>query len=174
MNICNCKKKIEKSGVNDESLCYTICDLLCNLKCKYQWIMFSLSLLITLCTFFFSNLSNCQLNQLTDVFLSVFPSTLGLSIAAYSIVIGFQSDKLKKLLINNSNKVKPFHVLCASMIFNGLLQTFTIFFSIAYQLCDIPVLFYMSFFLGCYSLAQILDLLLQLLGLRTFVANSDN
>lgn len=173
MKICNCKEKHKKTGVQDESLCYAICDLFCHLKCKAQWFMAILSLLITLCVSFFSDLSYCQLNKITDICLSVFSSTLGLSIATYAIVIGFQSDTLKKLLITDKKEVKLFHIICASMIFNGLLQTFTIMDSFAYQLCNKPTLFYILIFLGSYSIIQILDILLQLLALRTFVANSE-
>jgi hypothetical protein len=169
MKIYNYKEKFEKTGVQDESFYYTICDLFCHLKCKDQWLMAILSSLITLCVFFFTDLSYCQLNKITDICLSVFPSTLGLSIAAYAIVIGFQSDTLKYLLKKDNKKVKPFHVICASMIFNGMLQTFTIIVSFVYQLCNNPTLFYILTFLGCYSIIQILDILLQLLGLRTFV-----
>lgn len=170
MKLCNCKEGLEKKGVHDEPLCYTICDLLCNIKGKAQWIMVILSLLLTLCVFFIPDLTNCQINNIASLYLSVFPSTLGLSIAAYAIVIGFQSETLKNLLKEDANKVKPFHLICASMIFNGLMQTLTILLSFAYQLSNAPLLFYISTFSGCYSLIQILDILLQLLGLRTFVA----
>lgn len=172
MKLCNCKEELEKKGVHDESLCYTICDLLCNLKRKAQWIMVLMSLTITLLTVFLPNLTNCHFINLTNSYLSVFPSTLGLSIAAYAVVIGFQSETLKNLLKEDANKVKPFHLICASMIFNGLMQTLTILLSFAYQLSNAPLLFYISTFSGCYSFIQILDLLLQLLGLRTFVADN--
>ena len=174
MKICDCKENKLKKGVKDESLCYSICDLLCNLKGIAQWIMALLSLLLTLCVVFITDLTNCQLNKITDLYLSVFPSTLGLSIAAYAIIIGFQSETLKKLLKEDAKRNKPFHVICASMIFNGLLQTITIILTFAYQLSSFPILFYFSTFGACCSLLQILDILLQLLGLRTFVANNDN
>ena len=173
MNICNCKKELKTDGIQDKSLCYAICDLICYLKRKAQWIMVLMSLIISLCVVFIPNLTICQFDKLANLYLSVFPSTLGLSIAAYAVVIGFQSDTLKKLLKEDANKIKPFHVICASMIFNGLLQTLTILFSFAYQISIIPLLFHISTFVGCYSLIQIMDILFQLLGLRTFVANID-
>lgn len=173
MNICNCKKELKKDGIQDKSLRYAICDLICYLKRKAQWIMLLMSLIISLCVVFIPNLTICQFDKLSNLYLSVFPSTLGLSIAAYAVVIGFQSDTLKKLLKEDANKIKPFHVICASMIFNGLLQTLTILFSFAYQISIIPLLFHISTFVGCYSLIQIMDILFQLLGLRTFVANID-
>ncbi len=173
MKICNCKKKFEKNGVQDESLCYAICDMFCNLKRNYQCGMAIISILLTSCVIFIPSLSACKCNSLTELYLSVFPSTLGLSIAAYAIVIGFQSDTLKNLLKKDDNNVKPFHVICASMIFNGLLQTLTILLSFVYQLCNTPFLFFISTFLGCNSLLQILDILFQLLGLRTFVIHCE-
>lgn len=173
MNICNCKKRFEKKGVHDESIYYTICDLFCNLKCNYQWRMVLLSLLLTSCIILIPDLSVCLFRKLTELYLSVFPSTLGLSIAAYAIVVGFQSNTLKILLKQDDNKVRPFHIICASMIFNGLMQTLTILLSFVFQLISVPLLFYISTFLGCLSLLQILDILLQLLGLRTFVSHSD-
>lgn len=172
MSICNCKKERRTDGVEDESLCYTICDLLCNLKRRAQWMMVLASLIFTLCIVFIPHLSNCQLGKLSSSYLSVFPSTLGLSLAAYAIVIGFQSETLKKLLKEDAKRNKPFHVICASMIFNGVLQTITIILTFAYQFSNLPLLFHISTFVGCYSLIQILDILLQLLGLRTFIANS--
>lgn len=174
MKICNSKEQLEKTGIQDESLCYTICDLLRNLKGNYQWMMVLFCILLTSCIVFIPNLSICLFKKLTELYLSVFSSTLGLSIAAYTIVIGFQSDTLKKLLKTDTKNIKPFHVICASMIFNGILQTFSIIFAFAYQLCELSFIFYISTFLGCYSILQILDILLQLLGLRTFVANIDN
>lgn len=172
MNICNCKKELKKDGTQDRSLCYAICDLFCNLKRKSQWIMVVLSLVLTL-LLFISNMNNCQLNKLSSLYLSVFPSTLGLSIAAYAIVIGFQSETLRRLLKEDEKKVKPFHVVCASMIFNGLIQTLTIILTFVYQLSEVSLFFYILTFGCCYSLIQILDILLQLLGLRTFVANNN-
>ncbi len=172
MNICNCKKRFEKKGVHDESICYSICDLFCNLKCNYQWRMVLLSLLFTSSIILIPDLSVCQFRKLTELYLSVFPSTLGLSIAAYAIVVGFQSNTLKNLLKQDDNKVRPFHIICASMIFNGLMQTLTIILSFVFQLISVPFLFYISTFLGCLSLLQILDILLQLLGLRTFISCS--
>ena len=173
MKICNCKEKSEKTGVQNESLCYSICDMFCNLKHNYQWGMAIISMLLTSCVIFIPSLSACIFNRLTELYLSVFSCTLGLSIAAYAIVIGFQSDTLKNLLKQDDNKVKPFHVICASMIYNGLLQTLTIVLSFVYQLCNTPFLFFVSTFLACNSLLQILDILLQLLGLRTFVIHSE-
>ena len=171
MKICNCKKMSEKNGVHDESICYTLCDLFCNLRCNYQWTMVLLSLLLTLCVILIPSMSVCQISKLTELYLSVFSSTLGLSIAAYAIVVGFQSNTLKNLLKDkDNNKVRPFHIICASMIFNGLIQTFSIIFSFAFQLTNVPLFFYISTFWGCFSLFQIIDILLQLLGLRTFVS----
>lgn len=173
MKICNCKKDFRKDGVQDESLRNTICDLICHLKGKPQWIMALASFIITLCVVFIPNLTKCQFGQLSSSYLSVFSSTLGLSVAAYAVIIGFQSDTLKKLLKEDSNKIKPFHVLCASMIFNGLCQSVTILLAFVYQISNVPFLFFISTFVGCYSLIQILDILLQLLGLRTFVATNN-
>ena len=173
MKIYDCKKWDQDGGVRDESLCYTICDLICHLKGKCQWIMAGLSLLFVLCLAIISNLECRQLSKLSEIYFSVFPSTLGMSIAAYAIVIGFQSEYLKKLLMKDKNNNKPFHVICASMIFNGLLQTMVIISSLAYQIYLVPLLFYISTFLSCYCLLQILDILLQLIGLRTFVIEKE-
>lgn len=164
---------IRKKGVHDKSICYTICDLFCNLKCYYQWTMVLLSLLLTSCVIFIPNLSVCLFRRLTELYLSVFPSTLGLCIAAYAIAVGFQSNTLKNLLKKDDNNVRPFHIICASMIFNGIMQTLTIIMSLIFQLISITSLFYISTFFCCFSLLQILDILLQLLGLRTFVSHSE-
>lgn len=171
MNIC--KKREQRNGIRDESLCFVLCDLLCHLKRNAQWIMASLSFLFTLCVVFVSDLTICQFNELSSSYLSVFPCTLGLSITAYAIIIGIHSDTLKKLLMEDEKKVKPYHVICASMIFNGLLQALTILLTIVYQLSNVPLLFYISTMVGCFSLIQIPDILLQLLGLRTFVLDEN-
>lgn len=176
MTICGYKKKFDEktrtgNEVQDRSLCYTTCDLLCNLKCKYQWWMALISFFFSLYVLFFFDLSVCDYNRLTGVYLSVFSSTLGISIAAYAIVIGFQSDSLKKLLVKDGNNVKPFHVICASMVFNGILQALTVMFSCVFQLTCGTLIFYISTFLSMYSIMQILDILLQLFSLRTFVVN---
>lgn len=173
MNICNCKKRTEEKGVYDKSICYTVCDLFCNLKRCNQWTMVVLSMFLAFSIILISDLSVCQFRKLTELYLSVFSSTLGLSIAAYAIVVSFQTNTLKNLLKENNNKIKPFHILCASMIFNGLIQTLTIILSFVFQLISFPLLFHISTFLGCFSLFQIIDILLQLLGLRTFVSHSD-
>ncbi len=173
-NYCKDQLNVPKSGLQDRSICYSLCDLLCNLKRNAQWKMAILSILLVLCVVFIPDLSVCQYSKLIDLYLSIFPDTLGLSIAAYAIVIGFQSETLKKLLLQEKKKVKPFHVLCSSMIFNGLLQTFVIILAFVYQIWNASLLFYISTILACYTLIQILDILLQLLGLRTFVINSTN
>lgn len=173
MNICNCKNRFKKNGVHDESICYTLCDLFCNLRCNYQWTMVLLSLLLTSCIILIPNKSVCLFSKLSELYLSVFPSTLGLSIATYAIVVGFQSNVLKNLQEEDEKNVRPFHVICASMIFNGLMQILTIILSFVFQLISTPLLFYISTFLGCLSLLQTFDILLQLLGLRTFVSHSD-
>ena len=142
MKICDCIRKHQDSGVHDESLCYPICDLICHLKGKCQWIMAGSSLLLVLCFVIIPNLECCQMSKLSEFYLSVFPSTLGMSIAAYAIVIGFQSETLKKLLKKDEKNKKPFHVICASMIFNGLLQTMVIISSRAYQLYLVPIHYY--------------------------------
>ena len=134
--------------------------------------MLVFSFICTFCVSLFLNLSDCIFKMLTELYLSVFPCTLGLSIAAYAILIGFQSETINKLLQISDNGTKAFHVISASMIFNGLLQTLTIIISFVFQFNNIPLLFYISTFLACSSLIQIMDILLQLFALRTFVINS--
>lgn len=169
MKICKNEKTIKKNGVKDESLCFALRDLFCHLKCSCQWIMVIISFLLTLFVFKILNPSDCLYGNVAETYLSVFSSTLGLSIAAYAIVIGFQSETLKKLLLEATDKNKPFHIICASMIFNGLLQTLIIILSYFYQFCNSSCLFYFLTFFVFYSIIQIMDILLQLLGLRTFI-----
>ena len=165
-----CKEILEngnKTGVKDEGLLFAVCDLLCNLKCKSQWEMMATSIILTLCIFFGTDLTECRIEKVSSLFLSVFSSTIGMTIAAYAIIIGFTPDALNKSEMT-AKESKSFHVICASMIFNGIIQLLTILIVFAFLYTNCRFCFYMSTCLSCLSILQMLDIMLQLLALRTF------
>lgn len=169
MKICErMKQEMEKKqGVVDESLLFTLCDLFCHLKCCYQWGMFTISIIATFCLYCWADLSECRIDKLSSSFLSVFSCTIGVTIAAYAIIIGFLPNciYIKK---NDTEKRKAYDVICGSMIFNGIVQMVTILIVLVYFATHCILLFYISSCLGCLSIIQILDILLQLLALRSF------
>lgn len=160
-------EKEQKAGIKDKSLLFTICDLLCNLKCCYQWVMIAVSIILTLSLFYGMDLSDCRVEKMSNLYLSVFSCTIGISIAAYAIIIGLSPDAIDKTELA-TYKCKPFHVICASMIFNGIIQLLTILSVFVFLYTNYRFCFYLSTFLSSLSILQMLDILFQLLALRTF------
>ena len=162
--------KMKKSGVQDESLWHVLYDLFSNLKCCSQVLMFGLSIVLSYLAIHYK-LDKCSsgFENLTEKYITVFSCTLGLSIAVYAIIIGFHTESLIRLLSNDNTNRKPFHVVCASIIFNGLVQITTLLTAFSYLFIGCPCIFFIATFLSCYSLFQIVDILFQLLGLRTFI-----
>ena len=172
--LCKELEEKKKHGVHDESLCHPLCDLFCHLKCCSQFIMALISILSVLLVIIY--MPNQTLNvfiKMEKIYLIVFSSTLGLCIATYAIIIGLNSRALSALLEQDKAGNQPFHTICASMIFNGLIQAITIIAILASLITQCSLLFYFVTFLASYILVQIMDILLQLLGLRTFIAGAE-
>ena len=163
-----CKELLEKrkEGIQDENLVFTLADLICHLKCCSQWCMFSISFVAISCLFLWAGLPECTIDKMSGYFLTVFSCTIGITIASYAIIIGLSTDNTAFKTSNEGRDA--YHVICASMIFNGIIQLMTILSVFVFSASNCKYFFYLSAFLGCLSILQMFDILLQLLALRTF------
>ena len=164
---------ITKNKINrNESSRNVYYDLFFNLKCGNQVIMLGLSIIISYLVIHYM-LANCScvFKFLTEKYILVFSITLGLSIAAYILTIVFHTEKIRCLL--SSDKSHTFVSLCASMIFNSLMQVIAIITALVYLFYCWRCIFCLSTIVSFYALFQIIYILFHLFRLRRFIFGSE-
>lgn len=156
--------------VKNEDICKIIDDLGLYVRLKEVIIVTALSLPFVLLLLFSGSLC---IDEIKELLLTIIPSLLGFSIAAYTILFGL-SDKLH---IKSLSGEKVFEVVQASFIFGLITQGIALIIGLTAEVMskcmDWAIATFICYFSLFFSIIWILNMVLHLYSLRTFIGNNN-
>lgn len=119
----------------------------------------------------------CSMREICNIYISIFSSLLGFTIAALAILYSLDKENIKKLLIDADDGTKPFDVLFTSFTLSALVQLFAIVLALIYicilskNACPIVLcaVAYISTLFSLMSLGIISDVVIHLFTIRSFL-----
>lgn len=159
--------------IKDENICKIIDDLGNNIKGKEVLYIALISVFCTLLPFFCGYLC---MDEISDLLCSIQPNLLGFSIAAYTILFGFDEALCRRLKNKAHDNKIPFEVLHASFTFGIVFQGFSLIVgllsNVLLKCMNEKLAISICWFLLFFSIIWTINMILYFYAARTFIVES--